>query len=73
MQAQVLVAVWQQVAVPLRVLRLLRFFKLSRYSPALHTLARVLQNHTDVLTAQNAMLKARYNLRLAKVTPVPSA
>jgi cobalt-zinc-cadmium efflux system outer membrane protein len=35
------------------------------------TLARVLQNHTDVLTAQNAVQKARYNLRLAKVTAIP--
>lgn len=35
------------------------------------TLARVLQNHTDVLIAQNGVLKGRYNLRLAKVTPIP--
>lgn len=35
------------------------------------TLARVLQGHTDVLTAQNSIMKARYNLRLAKITPVP--
>jgi cobalt-zinc-cadmium efflux system outer membrane protein len=34
-------------------------------------LARVLSSHTDVLTAENAMRKARYNLRLAQVTPIP--
>jgi cobalt-zinc-cadmium efflux system outer membrane protein len=34
-------------------------------------LARVLANHTDVRTAENAVLKARYNLRLAEVTPIP--
>jgi cobalt-zinc-cadmium efflux system outer membrane protein len=34
-------------------------------------LAHVLRNHTDVLTAQNAIEKARYNLKLAQVTPVP--
>jgi cobalt-zinc-cadmium efflux system outer membrane protein len=34
-------------------------------------LARVLNNHTDILTAQNNIQKARYNLELAQVTPVP--
>jgi cobalt-zinc-cadmium efflux system outer membrane protein len=34
-------------------------------------LARVLTNHTDVLTAQNAQQKARFNLRLAQVAPIP--
>ena len=34
-------------------------------------LARVLNNHTDVLTAYNSIQKARYNLQLAKVTPIP--
>ena len=34
-------------------------------------LARVLSGHTDVLTAEIAIQKARYNLELAKVTPVP--
>jgi cobalt-zinc-cadmium efflux system outer membrane protein len=34
-------------------------------------LARVLESHTDVLTAQNNAQKARYNLELAKVTPFP--
>jgi cobalt-zinc-cadmium efflux system outer membrane protein len=34
-------------------------------------LGHVLRNHTDVLTAQNAIEKARYNLKLAQVTPVP--
>jgi cobalt-zinc-cadmium efflux system outer membrane protein len=29
------------------------------------------QNHTDVLTAYNALFKARFNLELAKVTPLP--
>jgi cobalt-zinc-cadmium efflux system outer membrane protein len=34
-------------------------------------LAYTLRNHTDVLTARNAVERARYNLRLAQVTPVP--
>jgi cobalt-zinc-cadmium efflux system outer membrane protein len=34
-------------------------------------LARVLANHTDVLTAQNTQQKARFNLRLAQVMPIP--
>jgi cobalt-zinc-cadmium efflux system outer membrane protein len=34
-------------------------------------LAYVLCNHTDVLTARNGIEKARYNLKLAQVTPVP--
>jgi cobalt-zinc-cadmium efflux system outer membrane protein len=34
-------------------------------------LAHVLANHTDVLTAQYTIEKARYTLRLAEVTPVP--
>jgi cobalt-zinc-cadmium efflux system outer membrane protein len=34
-------------------------------------LARVLTRHTDVLTAQNAVLRARTVLRLAQVTPLP--
>jgi cobalt-zinc-cadmium efflux system outer membrane protein len=34
-------------------------------------LARVLARHTDVLTAYNSIQKARFNLELAKVTPVP--
>jgi cobalt-zinc-cadmium efflux system outer membrane protein len=34
-------------------------------------LARVLSNHTDVLTAGNGIDKARYNLRMAEVTPIP--
>jgi len=34
-------------------------------------LAYVLRNHTDVLTAQNGIEAARYNLKLAQVTPVP--
>lgn len=34
-------------------------------------LARVLSEHTDVLTAQNGLRKARYNLRLAQVMPIP--
>ncbi len=34
-------------------------------------LAYVLCNHTDVLTAQNGIQKARYNLKLAQVAPVP--
>jgi cobalt-zinc-cadmium efflux system outer membrane protein len=34
-------------------------------------LAHVLRRHTDILTAQNVQLKARIDLRLAHVTPVP--
>jgi cobalt-zinc-cadmium efflux system outer membrane protein len=34
-------------------------------------LGRVLQRHTDVLTAQNSLQRARYNLELAQVQPVP--
>ena len=33
-------------------------------------LAHVLRNHTDVLTAHNGIDAARYNLKLAQVTPV---
>jgi cobalt-zinc-cadmium efflux system outer membrane protein len=32
--------------------------------------AYVLRNHTDVLTAQNGVRKAQYNLKLAQVTPI---
>jgi cobalt-zinc-cadmium efflux system outer membrane protein len=34
-------------------------------------LARVVARHTDVLTALNSIQRARFNLELAKVTPVP--
>jgi cobalt-zinc-cadmium efflux system outer membrane protein len=34
-------------------------------------LAYVLRNHTDVLTARNTIEAARYNLKLAQVTPIP--
>jgi cobalt-zinc-cadmium efflux system outer membrane protein len=34
-------------------------------------LAYVLRNHTDVLAARNGIDLARYNLKLAQVTPVP--
>jgi cobalt-zinc-cadmium efflux system outer membrane protein len=34
-------------------------------------ITRVLNGNTDVLTAQNTVQRARYNLRLAQVTPVP--
>src|SRR5439155_18143311 len=30
-----------------------------------------LRNHTDVLTAQNGMDRARYNLKQAQITPYP--
>lgn len=33
--------------------------------------ARVLQNHTDILTARNQVPIARYNLKLAQVQPIP--
>jgi cobalt-zinc-cadmium efflux system outer membrane protein len=35
------------------------------------SLARVLSQHTDVLTADNGIRKARFNLRLAEVTAIP--
>ena len=31
-----------------------------------------LQNHTDVLIARNGLDKARYNLKLAQITPYPN-
>jgi cobalt-zinc-cadmium efflux system outer membrane protein len=34
-------------------------------------LARILTSHTDVGTAENTILRVRYNLRLAEVTPIP--
>lgn len=34
-------------------------------------LARVLANHTDVLTAANSIMKAKFNVQFAKVTPIP--
>lgn len=40
----------------LRALRLLRFFKLSRYSPALHTLLRVLSNERRALIGAGILL-----------------
>jgi cobalt-zinc-cadmium efflux system outer membrane protein len=33
--------------------------------------AYVLRNHTDVLVARNGIDKARYNLKLAQITPLP--
>jgi cobalt-zinc-cadmium efflux system outer membrane protein len=33
--------------------------------------SRILAEHTDLVTAANSVIKARYNLRLARVTPVP--
>jgi cobalt-zinc-cadmium efflux system outer membrane protein len=48
--------------------------RVDRLIPAFEydsALARVLQSHTDVLTARNAVEKARYNLKLQQVTPVP--
>jgi cobalt-zinc-cadmium efflux system outer membrane protein len=41
---------------------------LFRYDAALQW---VLSKHTDVLTTENTVQRARYNLRLAQVTPVP--
>jgi cobalt-zinc-cadmium efflux system outer membrane protein len=37
-----------------------------------HVLAHVLNNHTDVLAARNGLDKARYNLKLAQITPFPN-
>ena len=42
----------------LRVLRLIRFFKLSRYSPAMHTLLRVLYNERRSLLGATTLLAA---------------
>jgi voltage-gated potassium channel len=42
----------------LRVLRLLRFFKLSRYSPAMHTLVRVFSNERRSLSGAALLLLA---------------
>jgi cobalt-zinc-cadmium efflux system outer membrane protein len=36
-----------------------------------HLRDRALGGHTDLQTAQNAILQARYSLRLAEVTPIP--
>ena len=40
----------------LRMLRLIRFLKLSRYSPAMHTLIRVLQNERKALVGASLLL-----------------
>lgn len=40
----------------LRIFRLLRFLKLARYSPALHTLVRVLQNERRTLSGAGLLL-----------------
>jgi cobalt-zinc-cadmium efflux system outer membrane protein len=45
-----------------------RLFPSYEYDAAL---AHALRNHTDVLTARNVIAKARYNLQLAQVTPIP--
>jgi voltage-gated potassium channel len=42
----------------LRVLRLLRFFKLARYSPAMHTLVRVLSSEAHTLLGAGLLLLA---------------
>jgi cobalt-zinc-cadmium efflux system outer membrane protein len=34
-------------------------------------LAHVLARHTDIITAQNSLARARFNLQLARVTPIP--
>jgi voltage-gated potassium channel len=41
-----------------RILRLVRFFKLSRYSPAMHTLMRVISNERRSLSAAGLLLFA---------------
>jgi cobalt-zinc-cadmium efflux system outer membrane protein len=71
------IASWQQLVAAVGVVhlplsqvdgRIDRFIPLYDYDAVL---ARVLSQHTDVLTASNAVHKARYNLKLAQVTPVP--
>jgi cobalt-zinc-cadmium efflux system outer membrane protein len=34
-------------------------------------LAQIMSRHTDILTAENGIIKAKWNLLLAKVTPIP--
>jgi outer membrane protein, heavy metal efflux system len=48
-----------------------RVDKLVPYYEYDTVLAHILRNHTDVLTARNAIEKARYNVQFAQVTPVP--
>jgi cobalt-zinc-cadmium efflux system outer membrane protein len=70
-------AAWQQLvaAVGLRQLPLTevagRVDALIPYFDYDTVRAHVLRNHTDLLTASNGIDKARYNLKLAQVTPVP--
>jgi cobalt-zinc-cadmium efflux system outer membrane protein len=45
-----------------------RLFPAYDYDTAL---ARVIRNHTDMLSSRNGIEKARYNLKLAQVTPIP--
>jgi cobalt-zinc-cadmium efflux system outer membrane protein len=68
---------WKQLvaAVGLRQLPLTEVAgRVDRLIPAYDydtALAHVLRNHTDVLGARNSIEKARYNLKLAQVTPIP--
>lgn len=48
--------------------RIDQFIPLYDYDTVLD---HVLRNHTDVLTARNGIDKARYQLKLAQVTPIP--
>jgi cobalt-zinc-cadmium efflux system outer membrane protein len=48
-----------------RIDRLIPYFEFDTI------LAHVRAQHTDVLTARNAIQKARYNLMLAQITPLP--
>jgi cobalt-zinc-cadmium efflux system outer membrane protein len=52
-------------AVEGRVDRLIPYYEFDA------VLDHVRRNHTDILTAVNTIEKARYNLKLAQVTPVP--
>jgi outer membrane protein, heavy metal efflux system len=45
-----------------------RFIPRYDYDTAL---AHILRNHTDVITAQHTVEKARHNLKLAQITPYP--
>lgn len=71
------IAAWQQLVatiglpqLPLtevsgRVDRLIPYYDYDK------VLAYILANHTDVITARNGVAIAQYNLKLARITPIP--
>jgi outer membrane protein, heavy metal efflux system len=69
-------AAWKQLAaslgapeLPLRALDGTVDAPVPRYNAELAR-QRVLESHTDVLSAQNTILQAQYEVRLARVTPI---